>query len=141
MRKATLGTTPSTTNGFNAQAFLDSAGVAKTIVEYGRGETIFTQGDACEHVMYIQTGGVKLSVLSKTGREAVVAMLGPGDFFGEGCLAGQPVRMGSATAITPSAILLDRQEARWCGCCTSSMRCPTGSSRTCCRATSASKRT
>ena len=56
--------------------------------------------------MYIQSGGVKLSVLSKTGREAVVAMLGPGDFFGEGCLAGQPLRMGSATAITPSTILL-----------------------------------
>jgi CRP-like cAMP-binding protein len=54
--------------------------------------------------MYIQTGGVKLSVLSKTGREAVVAMLGPGDFFGEGCLAGQPIRMGSATAITPTTI-------------------------------------
>src|SRR5689334_9672863 len=91
---------------FNAQAFLDSAGIARTIVKYGRGEAIFTQGDACEHVMYIQSGGVKLSVLSKTGREAVVAMLGPGDFFGEGCLAGQPVRMGSATAITPSVILL-----------------------------------
>jgi CRP/FNR family transcriptional regulator, cyclic AMP receptor protein len=75
------------------------------VAEYGRGETIFTQGDACEDVLYIQTGGVKLSVLSKTGREAVVAMLGPGDFFGEGCLAGQPVRMGSATAITPSVIL------------------------------------
>ncbi|HZR26299.1 MAG TPA: Crp/Fnr family transcriptional regulator [Vicinamibacterales bacterium] len=74
-------------------------------MKYGRGETIFTQGDACDHVMYIQAGGVKLSVLSKTGREAVVAMLGPGDFFGEGCLAGQPYRMGSATAITPSAIL------------------------------------
>jgi CRP-like cAMP-binding protein len=56
--------------------------------------------------MYIQTGGVKLSVLSKTGREAVVAMLGPGEFFGEGCLAGQPLRMGTATAITPSVILL-----------------------------------
>jgi len=90
---------------FDVQAFLDSAGVARTIVKYGRGETIFTQGDACDHVMYIQAGGVKLSVLSKTGREAVVAMLGPGDFFGEGCLAGQPYRMGSATAITPSAIL------------------------------------
>ena len=90
---------------FDAQAFLDSSGVAKTVVEYGRGETIFTQGDACEDVLYIQTGGVKLSVLSKTGREAVVAMLGPGEFFGEGCLAGQPVRMGSATAITPSVIL------------------------------------
>jgi CRP/FNR family transcriptional regulator, cyclic AMP receptor protein len=91
---------------FGAQTFLDSPGVAKAVVHYGRNETIFTQGEPCTHVMYIQTGGVKLSVLSKTGREAVVAMLGPGDFFGEGCLAGQPFRMGSATAITPSAILL-----------------------------------
>jgi CRP/FNR family cyclic AMP-dependent transcriptional regulator len=91
---------------FNAQAFLDSAGLSKTVAEYARDETIFTQGDACDHVMYIQVGGVKLSVLSKTGREAVVAMLGPGDFFGEGCLAGQPIRIGSAMAITPSTILL-----------------------------------
>jgi len=96
---------------FNAQAFLDSAGVAKTVADYRRGETIFTQGDTCEHVMYIQAGGVKLSVLAKTGREAVVAMLGPGEFFGEGCLAGQPLRMGSATAITPSTILLVDKEA------------------------------
>jgi CRP-like cAMP-binding protein len=95
---------------FNARAFLELSGVAKTIVEYGRGEYIFTQGEACEGVLYIQTGGVKLSVLSKTGREAVVAMLGPGDFFGEGCLAGQLVRMGSATAITPSVILLVAKE-------------------------------
>jgi len=94
---------------FSAEAFLASAGVAKTIVQYGRGEAIFTQGDSCEHVLYIQSGGVKLSVLSKTGKEAVVAMLGPGDFFGEGCLAGQPLRMGSATAITPSAILRVRR--------------------------------
>jgi CRP-like cAMP-binding protein len=91
---------------FEAQAFLDSPGIAKTIVDYGRGETIFTQGDPCEDVLYIQTGGVKLSVLSKAGKEAVVAMLGPGDFFGEGCLAGQPLRMGCATAMTPSVILL-----------------------------------
>src|SRR3954451_23900151 len=90
---------------FNARAFLASAGVSKTFTEYGRNETVFTQGDACDHVLYIQTGGVKLSVLSKTGREAVVAMLGPGDFFGEGCLAGQPFRIGSATAITRSRIL------------------------------------
>ena len=95
-----------TATDFNAEAFLESAGVAKTIVQYGRDETIFTQGDASEHVLYVQSGGVKLSVLSKTGKEAVVAMLGPGDFFGEGCLAGQRVRMGSATAITPSVILL-----------------------------------
>ena len=91
---------------FNAERFLHSPGVAKTVVMYERGVTIFTQGDACEDVLYIQTGGVKLSVLSKTGREAVVAMLGPGDFFGEGCLAGQALRMGSATAVVPSVILL-----------------------------------
>jgi CRP/FNR family cyclic AMP-dependent transcriptional regulator len=94
-----------TASDFNAQAFLDSAGLAKTIVQYGRDEVIFTQGDTSEHVLYVQSGGIKLSVLSKTGKEAVVAMLGPGDFFGEGCLAGQTVRMGSATALTPSAIL------------------------------------
>lgn len=94
---------------FNAQTFLDSVGIAKTVVKYGRGEAIFTQGESCEHVLYIQSGGVKLSVLSKTGKEAVVAMLGPGDFFGEGCLAGQALRMGSATAITPSAILRVRK--------------------------------
>lgn len=93
-------------SAFNAQRFLDSAGIARRIVEYGRGEAIFSQGDACNHVMYIQKGGVKLSVRSKIGREAVVAMLGPAEFFGEGCLAGQPVRMRSATAVTPSTILL-----------------------------------
>jgi len=106
---------PSRKNGrvtpaFNAQTFLESAGIAKKIVEYARDETIFTQGDPCSHVLYIQAGGVKLSVLSKTGREAVVAMLGPGDFFGEGCLAGQPYRMGSAIAITPSVVLLVGKE-------------------------------
>jgi CRP-like cAMP-binding protein len=91
---------------FNAQAFLDSAGVARKIVEYKRPEVIYTQGDPCEHVLYIQQGSVKLSVLSKSGREAVVAMLSPGEFFGEGCLAGQPVRMGNATATSDSTILL-----------------------------------
>jgi CRP/FNR family transcriptional regulator, cyclic AMP receptor protein len=95
---------------FDAQAFLDSAAVARTIVRYDRGDVIFTQGEACTHVMYIQTGGVKLSVLSKSGKEAVIAMLGGGDFFGEGCLAGQPVRMGSASAIAPSTILFIAKE-------------------------------
>ena len=90
---------------FNAESFLQSAKVPKTVKKFSRGEVIFAQGQFCEHVMYIQNGGVKLSVLSKTGKEAVVAMLGPGDFFGEGCLAGQKFRMGSATAIAPSAIL------------------------------------
>jgi CRP/FNR family transcriptional regulator, cyclic AMP receptor protein len=94
-----------TSRAFDADAFLASSGKMRSIAEYGRGETIFTQGDAGEHVLFIQAGGVKLSVRSKTGREAVVAMLGAGDFFGEGCLAGQPRRKGGATAITPSAIL------------------------------------
>ena len=94
------------TSSFDAEAFLGTEGIARRIVEYPRSEAIFTQGDACDSVLYIQKGGVKVSVLSKTGREAVVAILGPGDFFGEGCLTGQPVRMGSATAVTDSAILL-----------------------------------
>jgi CRP/FNR family cyclic AMP-dependent transcriptional regulator len=92
-------------SAFNAQAYLDSGGVSKKIVEYGRGEPVFSQGERGETVMYIQAGGVKLSVLSKTGKEAVIAMLAPGDFFGEGCLAGQPLRIGSATAITPTRVL------------------------------------
>jgi CRP-like cAMP-binding protein len=96
---------PKQKGSFDAEAFLETTGIARRIVEYRRSETIFAQGDPCESVLYIQAGGVKLSVLSKTGREAVVAMLGRGDFFGEGCLAGQPVRTGSATAITDSTIL------------------------------------
>ena len=90
---------------FNAEVFLGSAGLSKIVLSYARDESIYTQGDVSDHVLYVQLGGVKLSVLSKRGKEAVIAMLGPGDFFGEGCLAGQPVRMGSATAITPSTIL------------------------------------
>lgn len=79
--------------------------MAKTTAQYDRGESIFAQGEVANHVLYVQTGGVKLSVLSKAGKEAVVAVLGPGDFFGEGCLAGQRVRIGSATAITPTVVL------------------------------------
>jgi CRP/FNR family transcriptional regulator, cyclic AMP receptor protein len=90
---------------FTVEACLDSAGVTKTTVRYDRGETIFAQGDAGEHVLYVQAGGVKLSVRSTTGKEAVVAVLGPGDFFGEACLGGQRLRHGSATAITPTVVL------------------------------------
>jgi CRP/FNR family cyclic AMP-dependent transcriptional regulator len=93
-------------SGFNAQTFLDSTGLAKKIVEFSRDEVIFAQGGAADSVLYIQQGGVKLSVVSKTGKEAVVAMLGPTDFFGEGCLAGQTLRIGSATAITPSTVMV-----------------------------------
>ena len=91
---------------FDVRAFLESAGVSRRIVRFARGAVVFAQGAQANSVFYIQDGAVKLSVLSSAGREAVVAMLGPGDFFGEGCLAGQPFRMGSATATTPSTILL-----------------------------------
>src|SRR5712692_739078 len=92
--------------GFDAQAFLDSAGVARKVVQYRKSQKIYSQGDSAASVMYIQEGGVKLSVVNEVGKEAVVAILGPADFFGEGCLAGQEVRMGTATAIAPTAILV-----------------------------------
>ena len=95
---------------FDAQAFLDSAGIDRRIAEYRRGDVVFAQGNPGDHVLYLQKGGVKLSVLSKAGRQAVVAMLGPGEFFGEGCLAGQVVRMGSATATMASTVLLVARE-------------------------------
>ena len=96
---------------FNAQAFLDSAGVAKKVRQFKRAEIIFSQGTPAESVMYIQEGGVKITALSEAGKEAIIAILGPGAFFGEGCLAGQPVRMGNATAITPSTLLvIDKKE-------------------------------
>lgn len=72
---------------------------------YGRGETIYAQDDPAEHVYLIRQGAVKLSVLSKSGKQAVTGILGPGDFFGEGCLVGQAVRAGSATAMKPTRLL------------------------------------
>jgi len=91
---------------FNAQTFLDSAGVARSVKEFRRRETIFSQGDSAQNVLYIQHGGVKLTVVNESGKEAVVAILGPGDFFGESCLANHTVRMGTATAITVTTLLI-----------------------------------
>ena len=91
--------------GFNAQAFLDSTGIARKVVELEKKASIYAQGQPSDHVMYIQTGSVKLSVVNSVGKEAIVAVLGPGDFFGEGCLAGQKVCMGSATALAPTTVL------------------------------------
>ncbi len=90
---------------FDVQAFLDSAGVARKPKEFKKAEVVYSQGDAAKSVLYLQKGGVKLTVVNEVGKEAVVAILGPGDFFGEGCLAGQSFRMGTATAITSSAVL------------------------------------
>jgi CRP/FNR family cyclic AMP-dependent transcriptional regulator len=98
-------------HAFDAQAFLDSAGVARKVVEYRRSQKIYSQGDLATSVIYIQKGGVKLSVVNEVGKEAVVAILGPGDFFGEGCLAGQTICMGTATAITPTtALVIEKNE-------------------------------
>ena len=91
---------------FDAQTFLDSAGVSRNIKEFKRAEAVYAQGDAAESVLYLQSGGVKLTVINEVGKEAVVAILGPGDFFGEGCLAGQPIRMGTAAAVMPSTVLV-----------------------------------
>ena len=91
---------------FDPQVFLDTAGVARNIAEFRRSESIYAQGDAANSVMYVQKGSVKLSVVNGSGKEAVVAMFGPNDFFGEGCMAGQSIRMGSATAIAPTTVLV-----------------------------------
>jgi CRP-like cAMP-binding protein len=91
---------------FNARAYLASAGVARKVVEYRRSEKVFSQGDPATNVLYIQKGRIKLSVINEDGKEAVVAMLGPGDFFGEGIMAGQLVRMGTATAIAATTLLV-----------------------------------
>ena len=90
---------------FEVQAFLKSAGMSARTVRFATGDVVFAQGAQANSVFYLQEGGVKLSVLSSAGKEAVVAMLGPGDFLGEGCLAGQPVRMGTATAVMRTALL------------------------------------
>jgi CRP-like cAMP-binding protein len=91
---------------FDAQAFLDSAGAARRVVEYRRSQKIYSQGEPATSVMYIQNGGVKLSVVNAVGKEAVLAILRPGDFFGEGGMAGQSVRMGTATAIMSTTLLV-----------------------------------
>src|ERR1700687_1830365 len=94
---------------FNAQAFLDSAGAARVVQLEGL-EQAYAQGDPAASVMYIQEGQVKLSVVNEAGKEAIVAILGPGDFFGEGCLAGQPLRMGTATALIPTTMLVIQKD-------------------------------
>jgi CRP/FNR family transcriptional regulator, cyclic AMP receptor protein len=89
---------------FIVRSRLDSAGVASTVVQFRRSQQAYVQGDPATSVMYIQEGKVKLSVVSEFGKEAIVAILGPADFFGEGCLAGQSVRMGTATALVPTTV-------------------------------------
>jgi CRP/FNR family cyclic AMP-dependent transcriptional regulator len=91
---------------FDAQDFLESPGLGKRVLTYARGNVIFSQGDPCSGVLYVQDGGIRLSVLSQAGKEAIVATLGSGDFLGEGSLAGQPVRLETATATMVTSVLL-----------------------------------
>ena len=96
---------------FGSQAFLELAGVARNVAEFRIRATIFTQGDRANSIMYIQKGRVKLSIVNEAGKEAVLAVLEPGDFLGEGCLTDQTVRIGTATAIAPSTLLMiDKKE-------------------------------
>jgi CRP/FNR family cyclic AMP-dependent transcriptional regulator len=96
---------------FDAQAFLDSAGIGRKIKQVNRGEVVYSQGEAASTVIYLKEGSVKLTVVNGAGKEAVITILGPGDFFGEGCLAGQSVRMGTATAIAVSTVhVIEKRE-------------------------------
>jgi CRP/FNR family cyclic AMP-dependent transcriptional regulator len=90
---------------FDVVAYLESAGPARKVVKYRRGDVVYSQGEPGDDIRYLQKGAIKLSVLSRIGKEAVVAMLVPGDFFGEGCLAGQSIRIGTATAAVASSVL------------------------------------
>jgi len=99
MRKSTRRTT------FDPRVFLAKTNGGKTIARYRRNDRVFVQGDPADAVHYIRDGKVKLSVVSPQGKEAVVAILGPGDFIGEGCLAGQLVRMATAVAISDCTIV------------------------------------
>jgi CRP/FNR family cyclic AMP-dependent transcriptional regulator len=93
-------------DAFDLKSFLDSAGLGTTAARFQAKETIFAQGDPAKTVIYIQEGSVKLAVVNETGKEAVIAILGPEDFLGEGCLAGQRVCTATATAITPASVLV-----------------------------------
>jgi CRP/FNR family transcriptional regulator, cyclic AMP receptor protein len=96
---------------FNVDAFLSSAGALRAARQYAAGAVVFAQGDPADCVVYIQEGGIRLSVVSRTGREAVVAMLGPGDFVGESALAGQRIRIATAVAVDPTkALVIERRK-------------------------------
>lgn len=91
-------------NGFKTATYLTETGQGRTIASFEKDNVIFAQGDQANAIFYIQTGKIKLSVVSNGGKEAVIAMLGPGDFFGEGCLAAQQLRMSTAMAMSASSV-------------------------------------
>jgi CRP/FNR family cyclic AMP-dependent transcriptional regulator len=99
------------TPAFDVQEYLNNTGKLRRIVKFKKGQSLFSQDDPCNDVWYIQSGNAKLSIVNPQGKEAVLAILGPGDFLGEGCIIGNPVRMATATALaTLSATIIDKQE-------------------------------
>ena len=95
---------------FDSKIFLSVVGDGRTIQKYRKGRIVFDQGDAADSVFYVQRGKIKIAVVSPRGKEAVIAILGEGHFFGEGCLGGQPLRMATASAMTDSTIVQVRKE-------------------------------
>jgi CRP/FNR family cyclic AMP-dependent transcriptional regulator len=93
-------------HAFNPQVYLESAGASRKVAEFRRKQIVFSQGDGAYSVLYIRQGSVKFTVVNEGGKEAVVAIFGPGDFFGEGVMAGQTLRMGTATAISSTTIVM-----------------------------------
>ena len=100
-----IGTSPEHTAAFDPRLFLAKLGVGKSKQEYRDNEAVFAQGDAADAVFYIQSGKVKLTAVSTQGKEAVIAILPEGSFFGESCLAGRPLRMSTASAVERSTII------------------------------------
>jgi CRP-like cAMP-binding protein len=98
---------------FDPKVFLDTESVGRTISKYGKNQMVFLQRDPANAVFYIQKGKVKITVVSEQGNEAVIAVLGLDEFCGEGCLAGQPLRMATATAMTECEIMRLEKAANW----------------------------
>src|ERR1700682_4682199 len=97
--------------GFNVEEYLSNAGTSRRVIKYKKGQALFSQDDPCNDVWYIQSGNAKLTIVNPQGKEAVLVILGPGDFLGEGCIIGNPVRMVTATAIAPlNATSIDKKE-------------------------------
>src|ERR1700693_5874039 len=102
---------PKKTEPFGVQQYLSNAGVSRRIAKFKKGQVIYSQDDPCDSVLYIQSGNAKVTVVNPQGKEAVLALLGPGDFLGEGCIVGNPVRMVTATAMTAiEATLIEKKE-------------------------------
>jgi CRP-like cAMP-binding protein len=106
-----LGSAPEPAAALDPRLFLEKLATGKTSQEYRAGEFVFSQGDAADAVFYIQSGKVKLTVVSKRGKEAVLAVLPEGSFFGESCLTGRPLRMATASAVQRATIVRVTREA------------------------------